>query len=220
MNSFGAHKCRQGHMHDRQRCALAELWPAFGINEPGDLDLEKLFGRPVPCHLEIGFGQGDTLLDMALTHPKNNYLGVEVYQPGVANVLLEIQEKGITNVRLDRRNAMDVLDLLPDRSLVGVYLYFPDPWPKKRHHKRRLVQARFVEKLYRVLAPGGRFQAATDLEDYASQILQILDATNGFRNLSGPGNFHGGTIARPTTRYEKRGLTKGCEIHELVFERV
>jgi len=207
-------------MHDRQRCALAELWPLFGIEERGALDPDKLFGRSAPCHLEIGFGQGDTLLDMALTHPENNYLGVEVYQPGVANVLLEIRAKGLTNVRLDRRNAMEVLDRLPDRSLAGVHLYFPDPWPKKRHHKRRLVQARFVEKLHRALSLGGVFQAATDLEDYAVHILQTLDTTPGFRNLSGPGKFYGATITRPMTRYENRGLNKGRAIHELVFERV
>jgi tRNA (guanine-N7-)-methyltransferase len=207
-------------MHDRQRQSLDELWPVFGIDDPGDLDPEALFGRTAPCRLEIGFGQGDTLLDMALAHPENNYLGVEVYQPGVANVLLELREKGINNVRLDRRNAMEVLDRLPDRCLAGVYLYFPDPWPKKRHHKRRLVQAPFVEKLRRVLAPGGQFHSATDLEDYALHILRVMDSTQGFRNLSGTGNYFDGTIARPLTRFEKRGLNKGCAIRELVFGRV
>jgi len=207
-------------MHDRQQRAMAELWPLFGISATGDLDPGELFGRPAPCHLEIGFGHGDALLDMALTNPENNYLGAEVHLPGVANVLLKLQEKGVTNVRLDRRNAMEVLDRLPARSLAGVHLYFPDPWPKKRHHKRRLVQPPFVEKLRRVLSPGGQFHAATDLEDYARHILRIMDATRGFRNLSTTGNYYCGTIARPLTRFEKRGRNKGCAIHELVFERV
>jgi tRNA (guanine-N7-)-methyltransferase len=220
MNSFGAHKCRQGRMHERQRLALAELWPVFGIDVQGDLDPVALFGRSAPCHLEIGFGEGVALLDMALANPGNNYLGVEVYQPGVANLLLELQGKGMTNVRLDRRNAMEVLDRLPGLSLAGVYLYFPDPWPKKRHHKRRLVQPLFVEKLHRVLSPGGQFHAATDLEDYALHILRVMDATQGFRNLSGTGNYCAGKMVRPTTKFERRGLIKGCAIHELVFERV
>jgi len=206
-------------MHERQRLAMVELWPLFGITATGALDPAVLFGRAAPCQLEIGFGHGGNLLAMALTQPDHNFLGVEVYQPGVANLLLELQEKGIGNVRLDHRNAMEVLDLLPERSLAGVHLYFPDPWPKKKHHKRRLVQAPFVEKLHRVLAPGGRFHAATDLEDYAHHILRAM-ATEGFRNLSSAGDYFDGPVARPLTRFEQRGLRKGRTIHELVFERV
>lgn len=200
--------------------ALDELWPDYGISGPGPVDPVALFGRAAPCHLEIGFGLGDNLLEMARRHPDNNYLGCEVYLPGVGQLLLAMHESAVTNVRIDRRNAMELLDLLPAGSLARVSLFFPDPWPKQRHRKRRLVQAPFVAKLRRVLAPGGHFQAATDCADYGRQICEVLDAADGFSNCSGDGKFYRGPVERPLTKFEKRGLTQGCEIRELLFVRV
>ncbi len=200
--------------------ALEELWLDYGITEQGPLDLDGLFGRPAPCHLEIGFGMGEALLEMARKHPENNYLGVDVYLPGVGQLLLGLREMGITNVRIDRRDAMEVLALLPAGSLRGVCLFFPDPWPKQRHQKRRLVQAPFVEKLRRVLEPGGHFHAATDWGDYARQIRGIMEAADGFTNRSGSGEFYPGPVERALTKFEKRGLGRGREVRELLYERI
>ena len=203
----------------RQR-ALDKLWLDYGITEQGPLDLDGLFGRPAPCHLEIGFGMGEALLAMACKYPENNYLGVDVYLPGVGQLLLGIREMGITNVRIDRRDAMEVLELLPTGSMNRVSLFFPDPWPKQRHHKRRLVQAPFVEKLRRVLEPGGHFHAATDWDDYARQICGVMEADNGFSNWSGSGEFYPGPVERALTKFEKRGLRLGREVRELLYKRI
>ena len=200
--------------------ALDELWLDYGITAQGPLDLDVLFGRLAPCHLEIGFGMGEALLEMARTHPENNYLGIDVYLPGVGQLLLGIREMGITNVRIDRRDAMEVLALLPAGSLRGVSLFFPDPWPKQRHHKRRLVQAPFVEKLRRVLEPGGHFHTATDWDDYARQIHRVMEADNGFSSWSGSGEFYPGPVERALTKFEKRGRRRGREVRELFYERV
>jgi len=200
--------------------ALEELWLDYGVTEQGPLDTADLFGRQAPCHLEIGFGMGEALLEMASKHPENNYLGVDVYLPGVGELLLGIRKTGITNVRIDRRDAMEVLALLPAGSVRGVSLFFPDPWPKKRHQKRRLVQAPFVEKLWRILEPGGHFHTATDWDDYAQQICGVMEADNGFTNWSGSGEFYPGPVERPLTKFEKRGLRRGHEVRDLVYERI
>jgi len=220
MISIRSYRRREGRMIASRKRALDELWLGYGITEQGPLDLDILFGRSAPCHLEIGFGMGDVLLEMARTHPENNYLGVDVYLPGVGQLLLGIKETGITNVRIDRRDIMEVLALLPAGSLSGVSLFFPDPWPKQRHHKRRLVQAPFVEKLRHVLEPGGHFHAATDWEDYDRQIRQALEADKGFTSWSGSGDFCPGSVERPLTKFEKHSLRRGCEVRELLYERI
>lgn len=200
--------------------ALDELWLDYGITEQGPLDLDAIFGRRAPCHLEIGFGMGDALLDMARAHPENNYLGVDVYLPGIGQLLMGIKEFGLANVRVDRRDVMEVLELLPDQSLGRISLFFPDPWPKTRHQKRRLVQAPFVEKMRRVLAPGGHFHAATDWGDYARQMRGVMEADDGFTNWSGSGEFYPGPVERPLTKFEKRGLKRGHEVRDLLYERI
>jgi len=220
MISVRSYRRREGRMIASRQRALDKLWLDYGITEQGPLDLDGLFGRPAPCHLEIGFGMGEALLEMARKHPENNYLGVDVYLPGVGQLLLDIREMGITNVRIDRRDAMEVLALLPAGSVRGVSLFFPDPWPKKRHQKRRLVQAPFVEKLRRILEPGGQFHTATDWDDYAQQICGVMEADNGFTNGSGSGEFYPGPVERPLTKFEKRGLRRGHEVRDLVYERI
>ena len=220
MISIRSYRRREGRMIPSRKRALDELWMDYGITGQGPLDLDKLFGRQAPCHLEIGFGMGEALLEMARKHPENNYLGVDVYLPGVGQLLLGIREMGITNVRIDRRDAMEVLALLPAGSVSRVSLFFPDPWPKQRHHKRRLVQAPFVEKLHRVLEPGGHFHAATDWDHYARQICGVMEADDGFSNRSGSGEFYPGPVDRPLTKFEKRGLRRGHEVRDLLYERV
>jgi tRNA (guanine-N7-)-methyltransferase len=220
MISIRSYKRREGRMIPSRKRALDELWLDYGITEQGPLDLDTLFGRQAPCHLEIGFGMGDALLEMARKHPQNNYLGVDVYLPGVGQLLMGIREMGITNIRIDRRDAVEVLALLPAGSLARVSLFFPDPWPKKRHQKRRLVQAPFVEKLRRVLEPGGHFHTATDWDDYARQIRKVLEADDGFTSGNGSGEFYPGPVERPVTKFEKRGLRRGHEVRDLLYERI
>jgi tRNA (guanine-N7-)-methyltransferase len=219
MISIRSYSRREGRMIPSRKRALHELWPDYGITVQGPLDPGRLFGRQAPCYLEIGFGMGETLLETACSHPENNYLGVEVYLPGVGQLLLGIGETGITNVRIDRRDAMEVLELLPACSLRGVSLFFPDPWPKQRHQKRRLVQAPFVEKLRRVLQPGGHFHAATDWDHYARQIRRVMAADSGFASRSGSGGFYPGPAARALTKFAKHSLRQGREVRELLYER-
>ncbi len=220
MISIRSYKRREGRMIPSRKRALEELWLDYGVTEQGPLDLADLFGRQAPCHLEIGFGMGEALLEIARKYPENNYLGVDVYLPGVGQLLMGIREMGITNVRIDRRDAMEVLALLPAGSLARVSLFFPDPWPKQRHQKRRLVQAPFVEKLHRVLEPGGHFHAATDWDHYARQICGVMEADDGFTNWSGSGEFYPGPVERAVTKFEKRGLRRGHGVRDLLYERV
>lgn len=220
MISIRSYKLRQGRMLPSRQRALDAWWLDYGITAQGPLDLETLFGRHSPCQLEIGFGMGDALLEMARAHPENNYLGVEVYLPGVGQLLLSLHELNITNVRIDRRDALEVLECLPSGSLERVSLFFPDPWPKQRHQKRRLVQAHFVEKLHRVLAPGGYFHMATDWDDYARHMHRVMEAATGFRNCAGPGKFYPGPVERPLTKFEKRGLRRGHAVRDLLYERL
>ena len=157
---------------------------------------------------------------MALAHPENDYLGIEVHLPGIGQLLLRLQKMNITNVRIDRRDAVEVLDHLPAQSLARVCLFFPDPWSKNRHHKRRLVQAPFIEKLKRTLKIGGLFHAATDWDDYARHIQDVMEAADGFSNRAGSGTFHPRPSDRPLTKFEQRGLRRGHKVRDLLYDRV
>jgi tRNA (guanine-N7-)-methyltransferase len=215
---------RAGRQTRAQERALSELWPRFGLSAPvADatpvLDLATAFGRSAPCILEIGFGNGDALVRMAGSSPDRNFLGVEVHAPGVGHCLLAIERLGLTNVRLLMQDAMEVLrDRLPDHSLLGVHLYFPDPWHKKRHHKRRLVQPDLVALLAARIAPGGYFHVATDWPDYAVHIKAVLGESRVFQALeTDPSSAVGG---RPRTRFEARGERLGHPIWEAVYQRI
>lgn len=214
---------RKGRLTPAQARAFAELWPSYGIDwSPGKaLDLPALFGIQQPVFLEIGFGNGEGLVQMAEQHPERNYLGVEVHAPGIGHLLLETERRGLGNLRLLRQDAVELLETgLPPASLAGVYLFFPDPWPKKKHHKRRILNARFVELLARVIRPGGIFHAATDWENYAHHMLVVLDsADTSFTNTAGPGAFSPRPEGRPLTKFERRGRRLGHEVWDLVFCR-
>jgi len=218
---------RAGRQTRAQERALAELWPRFGLDPPvagtsTTLDLATTFGRQAPCILEIGFGNGDALVAMAAECPERNFLGAEVHAPGVGHCLLGIERLGLTNVRLLMQDAVEVLrDRLPERSLAGVHLYFPDPWHKKRHHKRRLVQPEFVALLGARLAPGGYFHVATDWPEYAAHIEAVL-AGSPFFTAASPSAVQDHSPQaghRPRTRFEARGERLGHPIWEALYLR-
>ncbi len=174
-----------------------------------------------PVVLEIGFGNGDSLAEMAEQDPGRNWLGIEVHRPGVGHLLLEIERRAIPNLRVIRHDAVEVLARgIPPASLDAVQLFFPDPWPKRRHHKRRILSAELVTLLARTLRPGGVFHAATDWEPYAEQMLETLEAASDlFENLSGQGRFAPRPASRPLTKFEQRGERLGHRVRDLVFQR-
>jgi tRNA (guanine-N7-)-methyltransferase len=215
---------REGRITPGQQRAMDSLWPRYGVPlETGAarLDPGSLFGNDRPVVLEIGFGNGDSLAAMAQAHPEWNYLGIEVHRPGVGRLLQTLDVQEITNVRVLERDAVEILrDALPAASLDRVQLFFPDPWPKKKHHKRRIVQPAFLDLLYRVLKPGGIFHAATDWEHYALHMLAVLDADARFANLAGRGSFSPRPADRPLTKFEDRGKRLGHGVWDLLYRRL
>jgi tRNA (guanine-N7-)-methyltransferase len=218
---------REGRLTPAQARAFVDLWPRLGVDwYPGTLlDPQVLFAddlRPGnPVYLEIGFGDGETLARMAQAHPERRYLGVEVHRPGVGHLLLELERLGLSNVRVLRQDAVELLTQgLPPASLHGVYLFFPDPWPKQRHHKRRILSTEFVALLARAIRPGGVFHAATDWAPYAEQMLRVLNrAGDSFANTNAAGGYSPRPEDRPLTKFERRGQRLGHDVHDLVFRR-
>ena len=212
---------REGRLTAGQARALEDLWPRYGV-EPGDnvLDFKSLYGRNAPVILEIGFGNGESLATIAEAHPQNNYIGIEVHRPGVGSLLLRLEERGITNVRVINQDASEVLQRnIPDASLAAVYLFFPDPWPKKKHHKRRLLQPGFAQLVRCKLAIGGIFHMATDWQDYAEHMVAVMSEAEGFVNKAGGGSYSPKPEYRPETKFERRGLNRGHGVWDLVFRR-
>jgi tRNA (guanine-N7-)-methyltransferase len=210
---------RQGRMTHGQNRALEELLPRYAP-PPGPIDTTALFGRDAPLTLEIGFGDGHTLIESARSHPERNFLGVEVHRPGVGRLLLTLDVEQIGNVRVACEDAVAVLkERLPDSSLDAVLIYFPDPWPKKRHHKRRLLQAEFAALLARKLKPGGRLHLATDWQDYAVHMLAVLDAAPEFQNGAADSGFVPRPEERPVSRFDRRGLKLGHAVYDLLYHR-
>lgn len=212
---------RAGRVTSAQARALAELWPRFGVETPeGQLDLQAVFGRDAPRICEVGFGDGQALAELALRQPENDFIGIEVHEPGIGHLLLNIERHGLQNVRIIRHDATDVLESwLPTGSLDRVHVFFPDPWPKKRHHKRRLIQPDFIGSLARAIRPGGILHMATDWEPYAEQMRDVADASAQFDNLSGAGCYSGDRADRPETKFERRGLRLGHEVRDLLYRR-
>ena len=212
---------RAGRLTASQSRALAELWPRFGVEPPdGRLDLDALFGRTAPRTLEIGFGNGSNLAVLAARHPERDYLGVEVHEPGVGHLLLAVEREALTNVRIARHDAVEVVtQWLPAGSIEETLIFFPDPWHKKRHHKRRLVQPAFLAQLARVMPPGARLHLATDWAPYAEEMLAACEAAPEWENLSPGGAYAERPATRPETRFERRGLALGHEVFDLLFLR-
>ena len=211
---------RAGRATAAQQRALEALWPKFGIESREALDLDTIFGRTAPRVLEIGFGAGEALLAFAQSHPEMDCLGIEVHRPGVGHLLLGVEAAQLANVRVMDRDAVEVLrDQLPAGSLSAVHIFFPDPWHKKRHHKRRLIQQPFVALIARALAPQGVLRLATDWEHYAQQMREVLDSSTDFINVAGEKGFVERAELRPLTRFERRGHRLGHGVWDLEYRR-
>ncbi len=214
------HIRRRGRLSRAQARAIKDIGPIFTLPPDAPLDQMAHFGREAPLMLEIGFGTGAALVEFAATHPQMNCVGMEVYQPGIGNALQEIHARSLANLRLmecDARAAMEIV--FKGWCLERIHIYFPDPWPKKRHHKRRLVNRQFVSLMALKLCDGGELRLATDDVHYARAMLETCDAEPALTNRSGAGNFAADSGLRPRTRFERRGETLGNEIFDLAFLR-
>ncbi len=212
---------RKGRLTPAQQRALADLWPSYGIDfEASPLDFTPHFGRLAPLVVEIGFGNGYTLVEMAKAEPAINFIGIEVHRPGVGAALARIDATRLSNVRVISEDAVTVLEsMIPAASLAGLRLFFPDPWPKKRHHKRRLVQPAFLELLATRLCPGAVVHMATDWRDYAEQMLELLKQNPEFRNTSADNSYIERPAWRPQTHFEQRGTRLGHGVWDILFTR-
>lgn len=211
---------RQGRVSEAQQRAHETLLPIYGIAySEAPLDLDRVFGRSAPKVMEIGFGMGETTAAIAAAHPETDYLGIEVHTPGVGSLLKQIDANQLGNVRIIQHDAMEVLQhMIAPRSIDGVHIFFPDPWPKKRHHKRRLIQPPMVERLLRTLKTGGYLHAATDWHEYAEQILAVCSAAPELQNTAQ--DYAPRPAYRPRTKFESRGLKLGHGVWDIVFRCV
>ena len=212
---------RQGRMTGAQALAFDTLWGRYGLEYAGSVrDFDQVFGRKAPLVLEIGFGNGEQLRHAGAGEPGSNHLGIEVHRPGVGRLLNALAADGLENVRVYAHDAVEVLAAeVADGALAELRMYFPDPWPKSRHHKRRLIQPEFVALAARKLAPGGRLHLATDWQDYAGQMLAVLDASDALRNCSGAGRYAERPPWRIGTHFERRGVRLGHDVFDLVYEK-
>jgi tRNA (guanine-N7-)-methyltransferase len=233
MQTIKSYVLRAGRLSAAQKRAYEALFPRFGVPFPdpaagadaAPLDFPAIFGNANPVTAEIGFGMGMATAEIAAANADRNYLGIEVYRPGIGRLLWEIEKRGLQNIRIIEHDAVEVMEkLVPDRSLAALHVFFPDPWPKKRHHKRRLITRPFTDLLARKLAAGGYLYMVTDWADYAGWALEELSSTPGLRNAYGDahGDAYDGFAPsrswRPQTAFERKGLAKNHEVRELFFE--
>ena len=212
---------RTGRMTASQQQAYDTAWPQWGLSHKGGLLApEKAFGRAGPLVLEIGFGMGDSLVSMAKAAPATNFIGIEVHTPGVGKLMRGMIDEDLDNIRVYHHDAVEILrDCIPLGSLDGVQIFFPDPWHKKRHHKRRLIQPPFVEQLAKYIKPGGVLHLATDWENYAQQMMAVLSASSSYRNSVEDNAYAPRPESRPLTKFEKRGHRLGHGVWDILFQR-
>ncbi len=211
---------REGRITAAQERALTELWPVYGIEPGGMLDLAGIFGREAPRCLEIGFGVGEVIGHLAETHPDRDYLGIEVHRSGVGRLLLRAAEASLSNLRVVCDDAVEVLQQrIADDSFDEILVFFPDPWHKKRHHKRRLIDAEFARLLTAKLRPNGVLRLATDWQDYAEQMLEVLNATDGLVSVSPDRTYVQRPDFRAPTRFERRGERLGHSVWDLAYAK-
>lgn len=211
---------RQGRITQGQEFALENYWDKYCLDPSEALDVRNVFGRGAPLCVEIGFGNGDCLAQLAAANPDKDYIGIEVHRPGVGHLMMQLEQQGLNNARIYCHDAIEILtNSLADNSLAAVHLFFPDPWHKRKHHKRRIVQASFLDLLASKLQSGGYFHAATDWEGYAKSMLEVLSADDRFSNASLTDAFCERPIYRPLTKFEQRGLRLGHGVWDLIFIR-
>lgn len=211
---------RQGRITPAQQNALDTLWDIYCLDPESTCDYQQIFGRDAPLVVEIGFGNGASLADMAEANPDQDFVGIEVHKPGIGHLMLMAQQKKLTNLRIYCHDAIEILEKnIKDNSLAAVHLFFPDPWPKKRHHKRRIVRDDFVELVSRKLKPGGYFHAATDWENYAEHMLGVLSRSKSLINTSSTSEYCKRPDYRPLTKFEKRGIRLGHGVWDLIFKK-
>lgn len=212
---------REGRLTKGQQHALDTYWPDYGLQyQSTALQLADVFGRSSAVVLEIGFGMGKSLVQMAKAAPEKDFIGIEVHRPGVGACLSDAVAQQVKNLRVFEHDAVEVLeDTIADNSLDTVQLFFPDPWHKKRHHKRRIVQPEFVQLLRRKLKPGGVFHMATDWENYAEHMLEVMQAAEGFSNLSADNTYVEQPEHRPLTKFEQRGQRLGHGVWDLMYKK-
>jgi tRNA (guanine-N7-)-methyltransferase len=210
---------RQGRITQAQNYALEHYWQRYCLDPQVNYDFTEVFGRTAPLIMEIGFGNGDSLAKMAAANPDIDYIGIEVHRAGVGHLMMLLDRQGLTNVRIYCHDAIEIIEQrIPDEALSGVHLFFPDPWHKKKHHKRRIVRASFVELLVKKLQAGGYFHAATDWQNYAEAMLAELSANAGLHNTSPTDDYCERPDYRPLTKFEQRGLRLGHGVWDLIFE--
>jgi tRNA (guanine-N7-)-methyltransferase len=212
---------REGRLTPAQERALDELWPLYGLSARQRLKPPEVFGRRAPVTLEIGFGNGESLAEMASREPGTNFIGIEVHRPGVGRLLNQLKQQELTNVRIFCHDAVEILShCIDDHSLDRVLLFFPDPWPKKKHHKRRIVQTAFIQLLANKLKHGGRLHMATDWQPYAEHMLEVMQASAAlFMNVAGKDQYSLRPAYRPVTKFEQRGQRLGHGVWDLIFQR-
>lgn len=212
---------REGRLTKGQAAAVERQWPVMGLkHQKAEIDFSQSFGRQAPLVLEIGFGMGHSLVEMAKNDPESNYLGIEVHGPGVGSCLMEAEAQAVTNLRVMQHDAVEILeDCVADERLSRVQIFFPDPWHKKRHHKRRLVRPDFVQLLQKKLMQGGILHLATDWENYAEHMLEVMHAESGWKNLSSTHDYIPRPESRPLTKFEKRGHLLGHGVWDMQFQK-
>jgi len=212
---------RQGRATAGQQKAIDTIWDKYCLNPTKAYDFTQVFERESPLIVEIGFGNGSSLAAMAQENPNLNYLGIEVHRPGVAHLMLLLEEKGISNVKIYHHDAIEVLEQkIPDHFIQGVHLFFPDPWHKRKHHKRRIVRPSFIDLLNKKLAVNGYFHAATDWEHYANEMLKTLAASGKLVNTGNNSGFCERPEYRPLTKFENRGIRLGHGVWDLIFKKI
>jgi len=212
---------RSGRMTDGQRSSYEQHWSEFGLDlDAGKLDLCSLFAKTQPLVVEIGFGMGDSLHDMCIAQPDHNFIGIEVHPPGVGRIMNRAAESGLNNLKVYLADAKDVLsDCLDDGVIDRVQVYFPDPWHKRKHHKRRLIEPEFITHLTPKLSQNGLIHMATDWQDYAEQMLNVMEAETHYENTAGKGAYAERPKWRPETKFERRGQTLGHGVWDLIYKK-